>query len=60
MANPTVSLIIPAYNCASLLGQAVASVRRQQWDDLRLLTRSAAAASHPEGACTAGLRRRVV
>lgn len=36
MSDPTVSVIIPAYNCADLLAQAVESVRAQTYRDFEV------------------------
>ena len=36
-ARPTVSVIVPVYNCAAYLGEAVASVLDQSWRDLELI-----------------------
>ncbi len=37
MSNPTVSVIIPAYNCPDLLPDAVASVRAQTYEDYEVI-----------------------
>ncbi len=37
MTDPTVSVIIPAYNCGQMLRQAVESVRRQTYQDLEVI-----------------------
>ncbi len=37
MAGPTVSVIIPAYNCGEMLREAVDSVRRQTYQDLEVI-----------------------
>src|ERR1017187_10588057 len=37
MTNPLVSVIIPAYNAAHFLPNAVASVRRQSYEPLEIL-----------------------
>jgi len=37
MAAPTVSVIIPAYNCSALLGEAVESVRAQTYQDFEVI-----------------------
>jgi glycosyltransferase involved in cell wall biosynthesis len=37
MSAPNVSVIIPAYNCEALLGEAVESVRRQSYQDFEVL-----------------------
>ncbi|MCD4699608.1 MAG: glycosyltransferase, partial [Phycisphaerae bacterium] len=37
MSVPTVSVIIPAYNCGQMLRQAVDSVRRQTYQDLEVI-----------------------
>lgn len=36
-SHPTVSVIIPAYNCAALLAEAVASVRAQTYEDYEVI-----------------------
>ena len=36
-SRPTVSVIIPAYNCADLLADAVASVRAQTYEDYEVI-----------------------
>ncbi len=37
MSDPTVSVIIPAYNCGEMLREAVDSVRRQTYQDLEVI-----------------------
>jgi glycosyltransferase involved in cell wall biosynthesis len=37
MTQPAVSVIIPAYQCAAVLEDAVASVRRQTWQDFEVI-----------------------
>jgi len=37
MSEPAVSVIIPAYNCAELLGEAIASVRAQTYEDYEVI-----------------------
>jgi glycosyltransferase involved in cell wall biosynthesis len=37
MGQPTVSVIIPAYNCGDLIAEAVESVRRQTYQDLECI-----------------------
>ena len=37
MSDPAVSVIIPAYNCADLVGQAIDSVRQQTYADFEVL-----------------------
>jgi glycosyltransferase involved in cell wall biosynthesis len=36
-SHPTVSVIIPAYNCAALLAEAIASVRAQTYEDYEVI-----------------------
>ena len=36
-SNPSVSVVIPTYNCAALLPGAIASVRAQKWRDLEII-----------------------
>ena len=37
MTHPTVSVIIPAYNCPDLLAEAIASVRNQTYEDYEVI-----------------------
>ena len=37
MSDPTVSVIIPAYNCGDLIRRSIDSVREQTFQDLEVL-----------------------